>query len=333
MCYSNLGRFARCVARGCSEPAKTQHSVALRSKKGALMGSATLISRLLIASASLTFSTLATAAPTIAYTNSTGGNADLYLINPDGSGKVLLYSSPNRSNIGLIDMDPKSNRLVITEGGSKGFKLITYNDAGVRQTVTPVNPDGCFIEGIDFHPTDGSLIVGRYCQATSVLEVRRWTSAGYDSAPLFNAGDPQTNAISTVRWLGDGTGFFLQYGNVSTGFHIQRHSLNNPSAPVDVYLNPDYTKGFGTFDVARCAPSVDCSKLVASDQQNLYEIHFDDFGGSAPVLLRAGTDGHYSPNNSQMLYRVPAAKNGQQLMIDSAVLVSKVSAGAKDWRP
>ena len=232
----------------------------------------------------------------------------------------------------MIDIDPTSNRLVITESSSKGLKLITYNDAGVRQSVTSVNPDGCFVQGIDFHPTDGSLLVSRYCQATSVLEVRRYTSAGYDSSALYNAGDPQTDAIGTVRWIGDGSGFLLQHGNVSSGGHIQRHNLSNPSAPVDVWFNSDFTKGYQSFDVARCPSSIDCTKLVASDGQNLYEVNFDDFGGSAPVLLRAGNDGHYSPNNSQILYRI-AAKSGQQLMIDSTTLVSKISAGAKDWRP
>ncbi len=296
------------------------------------MRSSTLILHIGLASAVLAFPLAASAAPTIAYTNSTGGNADLYLINPNGIGKVLLYSSPNKSNIGLVDMDPTANRLVITESGSKGFKIIAYNDAGVRQSVTSVNPDDCFVQGIDFHPTDGSLIVSRYCQASSVLEVRRYTSGGYDTSALFNAGDPQTNAIDTVRWLGDGSGFLLKYGSVATGGHIQRHSLTNPSAPVDVWFNPDFTKGYQTFDVARCAPSVACSKLVASDGQNLFQIDFDSSGGSAPVLLRVGVDGHYSPNNSQLLYRIPA-KGGQQLMIDSATLVSKVSAGAKDWRP
>jgi len=296
------------------------------------MRSATFISRILLASASLAFPAMAAAAPPIAYTNAAGSNVDLYLINPNGSGKVLLYSSPNKSNIGIVDMDPASNRLVITESASKGFKIITYNAAGVRQSVTAVNPDNCFVQGIDFHPTDGSLIVSRYCQATNVIEVRRWTSAGYDAAALFNAGDPQTSAISVVRWLGDGSSFLLYYGNVTTGGHIQRHSLSNPSAPVDVWCNPDYTKGFQTFDVARCSASVDCSKLVATDRLNLYEIDFDDFGGSDPVLLRAGNDGHYSPDNSQMLYLLPA-RSGQQLMVDSTTLVSKLSTGPKDWRP
>jgi len=291
-----------------------------------------MASRFLIASVSLVIPVGAVAAPTIAYSNTAGSNADLYLINPNGSGKVLLYSSPNKSNIGLIDMDPTSNRLVITESSSKGFKIITYNAAGVRQSVTSVNPDGCFVEGIDFHPSDGSLLVSRYCQVTGVLEVRRYTSSGYDSFALYNAGDPQTDAIGTVRWIGDGSGFLLQHANVDSGGHIQRHTLSSPSAPVDVWYNSDYTKGYQTFDVARCPSSTDCTKLVASDGQNLYEVNFDNFGGTTPVLLRAGNDGHYSPDNSQMLYRIPA-KGGQQLMIESTTLVSKVSAGAKDWRP
>jgi len=70
------------------------------------MRSATHNIRILLASASLALPAMAAAAPTIAYSNTVGSNADLYLINPDGSGKVLLYSSPNKSNIGVIDMEP-----------------------------------------------------------------------------------------------------------------------------------------------------------------------------------------------------------------------------------
>ena len=81
------------------------------------MRSATLVSRFLLASASLALPTMAAAAPPIAYATESGSKLDLYLINPNGSGKVLLYSSPNKSNIGLIDMDPTSNRLVVTERG------------------------------------------------------------------------------------------------------------------------------------------------------------------------------------------------------------------------
>jgi hypothetical protein len=165
-----------------------------------------------------------------------------------------------------------------------------------------------------------------------VLEVRRYTSAGYDSSALFNAGDPQDNAISNLRWLGDGSGFLLQYGNVPSGGGIRLHDLNTPSAPVFVVFNPDYTKGPQTFDVARCAPTLACSKLVYTENGKLYEVSFNGSGGSAPVLLRTGWDGHYSPDNSQILYRIPG-KTSQTLAIDSTTLVSKVSIGAKDWRP
>ena len=66
-------------------------------------------------------SAAAQAAPPIAYGLVNGTKMDLYLTNPDGSGKVLLYSTANKVNIGMVDMDPSANRLALVQSDFSGF--------------------------------------------------------------------------------------------------------------------------------------------------------------------------------------------------------------------
>ena len=124
-------------------------------------------SSILLASASLCAASSAVAAtsggPQIAYSLLSGYTQSIYLTNSDGSGKVKLYTTANKANIGDIDIRPGGNQLAITEssiaGGQGVLKIINYTDAGVRGTVTTVSMPGCTAIGIDYHPSDGSLLV------------------------------------------------------------------------------------------------------------------------------------------------------------------------------
>jgi len=299
------------------------------------MKSLTLASRLLAVSALAFAAAPAFGAPPIAYAFvSSNGNQDLYLVNSDGSGKVLLYSA-GKVALSLVDMDPSANRLVFRQSNSSGFKIIEYSSAGVRTNVTTV-ADPCQIMGLDFHPTDGSLLVSEYCSAQDVLQVRRWTNSGFDSAPLVTFGSGQDTAIRTVRWLGDGTGFLLAYSHVTDGVgssRIQRHMLDALSSPVPIisfstFRMPD------DFDTARCTPTSTgpCWALAYDDGAgHVHKIHFDSMSVYEDSVQAGGTP-HFSPNNSQLLYRLQTRPNFL-LKIDTFSLVAKGNVGpGVDWR-
>jgi hypothetical protein len=111
--------------------------------------------------------------------------------------------------------------------------------------------------------------------------------------------------------------------------------LSNPSAPVTVWSMPNPSSLPSWFDVARCAGALDssCAFLLYTDQAwNLHRVHFDDFGGTDEGVLTAGADGHYSPDNAHVLYRL-STRTSQQLMIDGQVLAAKGTFAGKDWRP
>jgi hypothetical protein len=275
------------------------------------------------------------AAPPIAYGLVNGTRADLYLSNPDGSGKVLLYSTANKTTIGMLDINPAANQLAIVESGANPLKIIDYNAAGVRTNVTSV-PDSCQIKGVDFHPTNGSLLVSELCSATGTLQVRRWTSSGFDTAPLATFGSTQDNAIGHARWLGDGTGFLIGLMHVdgnTISRRIDRYMLDALSAPVTVVelsSNPLYD-----FDTARCTGSFTgpCWALIYDDGSgNIHKLHFDSMSTTVD-WVKPGASPHFSPDNSQILYRLQS-KTNWLLKVDSSTLVSKgdVTPGI-DWRP
>lgn len=290
----------------------------------------------LFASASLAFAIVpAFAAPPIAYTMANNTKSvDLFLVNPDGTGKVRLYTTAKGGSIHLLDMNPIANQLAIVESTSQHVvKVINYSAAGVAGTITTFN-DPCFISGIDFHPTNGSLLVSHWCPTTDTLEVRQWSNGAFDSQPLATFGSGQTNAIGQAHWLGDGSGFLIFFAHPEgTGQQrqIDRYMLGTSSAPVTVVVLP--RSAVGEFDTARCTASSTgpCWAMVYDDGANqVHKVHFDAMS-TTEDSVQAGASPHYSPNNSQLLYRLQTHA-GYYLKVDNFTLVSKAAVYAPlDW--
>jgi hypothetical protein len=265
---------------------------------------------------------------------SNNGSQDLYLVNPDGSGKVLLYS-PGKVGIYFVDMNPAANQLAVVDTNlSGGFKIINYSSAGVRQSITPVS-DSCTISGLDFHPTDGSLLVAEYCPSQDMLQIRRWTSAGFDASPVVTFGSGQNQAIGHVRWLGDGSGFLVNYlysDGATLHRRIDRYMLGMLGSPVTVTSLPSSANG--DFDTARCGGTSvgPCWALAYDDGAgHIHRVHFDSMSAYDDGS-QAGATPHFSPNNSQLLYRLQSRPNFL-LKIDSFSLVAKGNVGPGiDWR-
>lgn len=300
--------------------------------KGALMVRHTRSYRLLLAAAAaVTCSAAASAAPSIAYSD----GKDVFLTSPTGSGTVKLWSGPGKMAVSGVDFDPSSNRVAVL-GTDRVLRIISYSSAGVAQSTTAIPTDNCLINGFDFHPTDGRLLVSRWCNAANTLEVRIYANGGY-SAPIGSYGDPQTNAISVIRWTPDGSGFFIGHANVNTS-GIERRSLALPDSPLTIWSH-NRADLPGWFDIARCPNGVDasCSKILLTDSITIYAVPYDGFGGGTPVaVVSNGIDGHYSPDNSEIVFK-SQVRNGYQLKVSGTAgtrtLVAKGTVGAIDWRP
>jgi hypothetical protein len=240
----------------------------------------------------------------------------------------LLYSTAAKVGLGYLDMNPLVNQIAVIESRSTGFKVINYNSAGVRQSVVAVN-DGCGTGGLDFNPIDGSLLVQEYCASQDMIQIRRWTSAGFDTAPLVTFGSGQNQAVGQVRWLGDGTGFLVNYlYSDGTALHrrLDRYMMGNLGAPSGA--NAD-------FDTARCGTgsSGPCWALAYDDGTgHIHKLHFDSMGATEDSVLAGGSP-HFSPSNGQLVYRLQS-KTNWLLKVDSNTLVSKGDVGSGiDWHP
>ena len=114
---------------------------------------------------------------------------------------------------------------------------------------------------------------------------------------------------------------------------IDRYMLSNLGARVTVAPLP--ASANADFDTARCAgPSiVSCWALAYDDGTgHIHKLHFSSMG-YADDGTQAGATPHYSPDNSQLLYRLQS-KTNFLLKVDSFSIISRgtVKSGV-DWRP
>lgn len=294
---------------------------------------ATLISRILLASASLALPATVAAAPPIAYAKESGSSFDIYLANPNGTGAVKLYSTP-ANNSAILDLRPGDNELAIAESRGNGFKIIRHTDAGVRTSITPF-VDSCRVNTLDYHPYDGSLLVIRNCLNPQLVEIRVWANGAY-GPPLLST-DGMNDSYRAVRWLGDGSGFLLVYATWS-GATLQRHSLSNPSAPTPIKFWSGASNGPSGLDTARCQGQPlgsACSKILYDDASGIHELRFDEFGEVSDTLVIPGaTNGRYSPDNSRILYR-SQVRAGYTLNVTNPAQTTATKGGymSPDWRP
>lgn len=275
------------------------------------------------------------AGPPIAYARQSGSAYDLYLANANGTGTIKLYSGPAKNTLN-VDMNPATgggNELAVVESRSTGFKIIRYNDAGGGRTVTPFN-DGCWVDSLDYHPSNGSLLIIRRCSNPQTVEIRVWSNGAY--GPAIASTDGQNDSYSSARWLGDGSGFLVRYGNVASGTEIQRRNMSNPSAPTTVWADPNLGAAM-SFDTARCSGALEpsCMKFLYYDGLALREVQYDDVGEVSDNPVVTGWGGRYSPDNSRVLYRVQV-KGGYTLNVTNPAQTTAAKGdiiGGFDWRP
>lgn len=299
----------------------------------------TMLCTAAVATAAASPALAVTGGPPIAYASQSGYTFSVYLANPDGTGVVKIYTGANKVNVPFVDLRPGGNEITIQEnsGTRAVLKIIDYSDTGAVTNTRTVPNNGCTVQGFDYHPTDGSLLVSRYCNNVTVEEVRRYDPAtgAWDANPLVSYGMSNPDkAANGVRWLGDGSGFLWANGDTVNNGRIDRFMLSNPGTPVTVYATggadiPNW------FDVARCAGTLDssCNKMLVTDiSGGLHLITMDDFGGTDQgIIYTSAADGHFSPDNAHVLWRLQT-KSTYQLKIDNNVFLSKGTFGGKDWR-
>jgi hypothetical protein len=132
------------------------------------------------------------------------GGREIYLVNPDGSGKRLVYRAAAKKTVLGIDMRHNGGELTFEEvdsGGQTGrLKTITYGTSGLGAVVREIT--GCRFSS-DTAP-DGSLLFVDSCNGDLKIIQPGGTAQ--------SVGVP--NNVSKAAWLPDGSFLYASAGAI-----------------------------------------------------------------------------------------------------------------------
>jgi hypothetical protein len=269
------------------------------------------IRHLLVGIALVGLATSAAAAPPIAYaTAGNGGAAEVWLINPDGTGAVRVYQGPKKFTETYLTVSPVGGQVAFVETDNISFaiKVVKYNSAGVVQSTTTVpQPAGCKNYGLDSR-ADGMLLFTQACNRGTSISIKSWDGALVKDV-ITNI---QPSGAWHIRWLPDGSGFLWE-GNTDNAGDLRRSSIDNPSSWTVIWQYPYGGAGtISSFDIAHQSNAFLVSFGSQAEVQR-YEYDFTSVSPS-PTVLAAGQEGHYSPDDSQIIYRT-YTKQGYKLVV------------------
>jgi len=242
------------------------------------------------------------------------GGREIYLVNPDGSGKRLVYRAPAKKTVLGIDMRHNGSELTFEEVDSSGqtgrLKTITYGASGLA-TVTRSISGGRF--QIDTAP-DGTLLF------VDIFDGDIKRLAPGSSTPV-SVGVPRS--VSKVAWLADGSFLYASQAQV------WRATLASPSGTALVSQNcVQSLKGAHTANEALLVDA--CAQYMG--RLSVSPVSLD-------ATLGRGQDPSYSPDDHCFIYITPSQRGGSLLKIQrldgsgTAVQVEgKGNYASVDWR-
>lgn len=272
-------------------------------------------------------SLLAGVGPEIAYQEQHQNGDEIYLINPDGTGRVLVYKGATKNFVNGLDMRPGGGELAVSFR-TKLF-IVDYDDRGVRtgpaRSIPLPNP-GCTVGALDYHPSDGSLVMSQACGSTSYKVYRLPPGAStFESTPLLDFNVP-----TAARWSRSGTK--LYYIKADQGIFAY-----DPSSATSAQVQP---AGWGLYDLLlQGEQSVwNVSGGPTNLPEGTYKIG-DLNSGVQRDGCRLATTIHFGSNDTRMVFRTPLSAGGYNVMVQNAdcsgapfSLTGKGAFYYVDWR-
>lgn len=252
--------------------------------------------------------------PEIAF-STWGARPAVYLIEPDGSGRRLIYTGGQNNRIGKVDMKPGGGEVSFYEysgnllNGPADLKTVKYAATGKLGTVSR-SVAGCSYS-IDYHPdpNNGSLLM---VSCSGQLQ-----SLWHDSTTPIPAG---VNAsVSRARWLSGGTEFIYAADN-----KLWRAAEAAPWNPVEVLASSPYDF---------FATAHNSNRALGTVSRRIHRIDVD--AKTTADLGVIGECPHFSPDDQSILYMADA---GSWLLIIPPGGGAATSVGRKgqyssaDWR-
>jgi Tol biopolymer transport system component len=263
--------------------------------------------------------------PPIAYVKIAGNSAEIYLVNPDGTGLKKVYGTASKRTIGSVDLKPGGAEIAFTEfgvGSPRVVKILSLNGSTpAGQARTLIGP--CGVDTVDYHPTDPVLIISDICNASPRIATIRTDGSGYSVLQSTGA------YLNKARWLKDGISYVYVRAPIDGGpLQLCKNSCDAGNGELLQTVG-----GMWSMDVGRTA------NILLHDSGGPYISKVDaDAGAVISTNFINGTDGHFSADDRYILYETPHEARGDYLHIyDNTTgltrrLTTKGDYGPKDWR-
>ena len=266
--------------------------------------------------------------PEIAYVKAAGSNQELYLVNPDGSALTKLYTGPRKTSLSWLDLKPGGNEIAFMEG--LRVKVQKFHDNGqANGTASGIPGPPCSItQSPDYHPSgDGTLVFIAACGFGN-FQVMTYKSGDAGPAALFTV-----SASNRIRW--SRTGDYLYYDEAVSPTSAEMR-LKRRNVATGAVTDFGAIRDLNTFDVTRTGDRLAFGSTLAPkllDFATMSDV-------SQATALCEGTDIHFSPADTQIVYVTPHSAKGDYILIKASncsgspfSLTGKGSWGTKDWRP
>lgn len=271
--------------------------------------------------------------PEIAYSTST----EVYLVNPDGTGKVRLYRSKSNDFISSVALKPGGGALAIVENWA--LKFISYDAQGrIQGTVRAVKPTCYRLADVSYSADGNSVLYREVCPNGAVVkQVAVPTAAAPNPVPqtLFSNAALQ----DLGPWEAGGTSFL--YTTIAVDhMELRRHFTDGSPDPAD----PIAVSNPSTDQIRYADASPDGSKILISDSPKDaaaypspgFTSEIDAVTGSVIRSNVTGRDANYAPDSVRFVFIVANSYNDQYLRyLDSTNQVKQIAGRAHyssvDW--
>ena len=242
---------------------------------------------------------------------------DVFLVNPDGSGKRLIYRGATRASIFSISMKQDGGEMSFEEADAKGqsARLITISYGSTGSATVTRNVTGCRIGGMDTR-ADGALLVVNTCDG-----VVKFAPPG--SSNFEPVGVPR--AAAKVTWMADGS--FLYASEAK----IWQATMADPSGTAIATQNcVQILKSANAASEALVGVGSACI-----DGPRIYRLPVPT-GSTSNVA--AGPDAAYSQDDQCFIFVAPPGRKGAYLLMarlsggQSVQFGNLAAYNSVDWR-